>query len=126
MNRLWVIELKEMVAMSRIGMNDILKQLQKVQEEISQTQENLGKLQVEGTAGGGMVTAVVNGKQEVLKIKIEKEAVDFNDVELLEDVIVAAVNQALGRARDQASAQMNKAAGGMLGNLPGGLKIPGL
>ncbi len=112
--------------MSRIGMNDILKQLQKVQEEIAQTQESLGKLHVEGTAGGGMVTVVANGKQEVLDIKIEKGAVDPNDVELLEDVIVAAVNQALSRAREQASAQMNKAAGGMLGNLPGGMKIPGL
>lgn len=112
--------------MSRIGMSDILKQLQKVQEEIAQTQENLGKLHVEGTAGGGMVTAVANGKQEILKIKIEKEAVDPDDVELLEDLIVAAVNQALARAREQASAQMNKAAGGMLGSLPGGIKIPGL
>jgi len=112
--------------MSRIAMNDILKQFQKVQEEIAQTQENLGKLRVEGTAGGGMVTAVVNGKQEVLGIKIEKEAMDPNDLELLEDLIIVAVNQALARAREQASAQMNKVAGGMLGNLPGGLKIPGL
>jgi DNA-binding YbaB/EbfC family protein len=112
--------------MSRIGMNDILKQLQKVQEEITQTQENLGKLRVEGTAGGGMVTAVANGKQEILSIKMEKSAVDSNDVELLEDLVIAAVNQALSRAREQANAQMNKAAGGMLGNLPGGLKIPGL
>ncbi|MGH7496219.1 MAG: YbaB/EbfC family nucleoid-associated protein [bacterium] len=112
--------------MSRIGMNDILKQLQKVQEEITQTQESLGKLRVEGTAGGGMVTAVANGKQEILAVKMEKAAVDPNDVELLEDLVIAAVNQALSRAREQANAQMNKAAGGMLGNLPGGLKIPGI
>jgi DNA-binding YbaB/EbfC family protein len=112
--------------MSRIGMTDILKQLQKVQEEIAQTQENLGKLRAEGTAGGGMVTAVANGKQEILSVKMDKAAVDPNDLELLEDLIVAAVNQALARAREQASAQMNKAAGGMLGNLPGGLKIPGI
>jgi len=112
--------------MSRLGMSDILKQLQKVQEEIFQTQESLGKLRVEGASGGGMITAVANGKQEILSVKMEKSVVDPNDVELLEDLIVAAVNQALLRAREQASAQMNKAAGGMLGNLPGGIKIPGL
>lgn len=112
--------------MSRVGMGDILKQVQKLQEDLNQAQENLASLRAEGSAAGGMVTATANGKQEVLKIRIDKASVDPNDLELLEDLIAVAVNQALANARELASNQMSKAAGGMLGNLTGGLKIPGL
>ncbi|NUO84156.1 YbaB/EbfC family nucleoid-associated protein [candidate division KSB1 bacterium] len=112
--------------MSRAGMGDILKQVQKLQEDLSQAQESLASLRAEGAAAGGMVTAIANGKQEVLQVRIDKTAVDPSDLEFLEDLIVVAVNQALANAREMASTQMSKAAGGMFGNLTGGLKIPGL
>lgn len=111
--------------MSRAGMGDLLKQMQKLQENLNQAQEALASLRAEGAAAGGMVTAIANGKQEVLQVRIDKTAVDPNDLELLEDLIVVAVNQALANAREMASNQMSKAAGGLLGNLPGGMKIPG-
>ena len=112
--------------MSRPNMGELLKQVQKIQEEINQAQESLGNLRAEGTAGGGVVTVAANGKQEILTVHLAKEIVDPQDIELLEDLIVPAVNQALQQARELAGAQMNKAAGGMFGNLSGGLKIPGL
>ncbi|RMF61012.1 MAG: YbaB/EbfC family nucleoid-associated protein [Calditrichaeota bacterium] len=109
-----------------MGMGDILKQAQKMQEKMQQVQDELGNLQVEGSAGGGMVTAVANGKQELLEVHIDKQVVDPEDIEMLEDLVVAAVNQALEKAQELANEEMGKVAGGMLGNLPGGLKIPGL
>lgn len=112
--------------MGRIGFTDMLKQAQKLQEQFQQAQEGLVKVRAEGSAGGGMVTAVANGKQEILQIHLDKSVVDPNDVEMLEDLIVAAVNQALAKAQETASAEMSKAAGGLLSNLPGNLKIPGL
>jgi len=112
--------------MERPGMGDLIKQAQKLQERISQAQENLAHVRAEGSAGGGMVTAVANGRQELLEVRLEKEVVDPNDIEMLEDLIVAAVNQALAQAQELANAEMNKAAGGALGNFAGGLKIPGL
>lgn len=112
--------------MSKMGMGDILKQAQKMQEKMQQVQDELGNLQVEGSAGGGMVTAVANGKQELLEVHIDKQVVDPEDIEMLEDLVVAAVNQALEKAQELANEEMGKVAGGMLGNLPGGLKIPGL
>lgn len=112
--------------MSRAGMGDMLKQMQKLQDNLNQAQETLSSLRAEGTAAGGMVTAIANGKQEVLQVRIDKTAVDPDDLELLEDLIVVAVNQALANARELASNQMSKAAGGLLGNLTGGMKIPGL
>ena len=112
--------------MSSAGMGDLLKQAQKLQQKINETQEGLSKLRTEGSAGGGMVSVVVNGKQEILEVRLEKEVVDPDDIEMLEDLIVAAVNQAIKNAQETANSEMNKAAGGMLGNLPGGFKIPGL
>jgi hypothetical protein len=111
--------------MSRVGLSDMLKQAQKLQEQFQQAQEGLINLRAEGSAGGGMVTAIANGKQEILQLRIDKQAVDPNDLELLEDLIVAAVNQALSKAQELASAEMSKAAGSVLSNLPGNLKIPG-
>ncbi len=112
--------------MAKPSMNEILQQAQKMQERMQQVQEQLAELTAEGSAGGGMVTAVANGKQELLEIRIDKQVVDPDDVEMLEDLVVAAVNQALKKAEELAAEEMGKAAGGMLGNLPGGFKIPGL
>ncbi|MFQ5864883.1 MAG: YbaB/EbfC family nucleoid-associated protein [bacterium] len=112
--------------MAKPGMGDILKQAQKIQEKIQKVQDELSDLKVEGSAGGGMVTAVANGKQEILELHIDKQVVDPEDIEMLEDLVVAAVNQALEKAQEMANQEMGKAAGGLLGNLPPGFKIPGL
>jgi DNA-binding YbaB/EbfC family protein len=111
--------------MSRVGLSDMLKQAQKLQEQFQQAQEGLINLRAEGSAGGGMVTAVANGKQEILQLRIDKQAVDPTDLEMLEDLVVAAVNQALAKAQELASAEMSKSAGSVLSGLPGNLKIPG-
>jgi len=96
----------------------MLKQIQKMREEIAKIQEELAKERLEVSAGGGMVTAVVNGQQEILGIRINPAAVDPNDVEILEEMILAAVNQALRQSRDLATEKMSR--------LTGGLSIPGL
>jgi len=111
--------------MAKGGMGNFMKQAQKMQQKIAEAQSQLGDIKVEGTAGGGMVTVVANGNQEVLEVKIEPEVLE-DDVEILEDLVVAAVNQALSKAGDAAQEKMNEAAGGLLGNLPKGLNIPGL
>jgi len=112
--------------MAKMGMGDILKQAQKMQEKMQKIQDELSDLKTEGTSGGGMVTAVANGKQELLEIKIDQQVVNPEDIEMLEDLIVAAVNQAMEKAQEMASEEMGKAAGGMLGNLPPGFKMPGM
>jgi len=112
--------------MAKMGMADILKQAQKMQEKMQEIQDELGNVKVEGSAGGGMVTAVANAKQELLEVNIDKQVVDPEDVEMLEDLIVAAVNQAMEKAQETAQEEMNKVAGGMLGNLPPGFKMPGM
>ena len=112
--------------MARPNMGDILKQAQKMQEKMQKIQDELGDLQVEGSAGGGMVTVTANGRQEIIGIKIDQQVVDPDDVEMLEDLVVAAANQALEKAQEMANNEMGKAAGGMLGNLPPGFKIPGM
>ena len=111
--------------MAKMGMGDIMKQAQKMQEKMQKIQDELADLQVEASSGGGMVTVVANGKQEVLEVRIDKQVVDPEDVEMLEDLVVAAVNQAMEKAQELANEEMGKAAGGMLGNLPGGFKMPG-
>jgi len=108
------------------GMSDILKQAKKMQEKLQQVQEELATKRVEAAAGGGMVTAVVNGKHELLEIHIDKQVIDPADLEMLEDLIVAAVNQALAKSHELANAEMGKIAGGLMPHLPGGFKIPGL
>lgn len=112
--------------MAKFNMADQFGMLQKIQKEMAEVQEALEEMTVEGTAGGGMVTVESNGKQKILSVKIDPEVVDGDDVEMLEDLIVAATNQALDNSRELAQEEMSKIAGGMLGNLPGGLKIPGL
>lgn len=112
--------------MSRSSMGDLFRGTQVLQEKISQTHEKLASLRVEGTAGGGMVTVVMNGRREVLQLKIEKEVVNPDDTEMLEDLIVAALNQALVQAQEVEMTEMNKVTGGMLSQVIGGLQMPGL
>ncbi len=100
-----------------------LQQVKALQEKMAKMQEELALKKVEASAGGGMVTVVVNGKQEVLSIVIDRQVVDPEDVEMLQDLIVAAVNDGLRRAQEMASAEMGKLAGGL--SIPG-LNIPGL
>ena len=99
-------------------MNNLMKQAQQLQKRMLEIQEEMANHTVESTVGGGMVTAVVNGQQELVSIKISPEVVDADDVEILEDLIVAAVNEARTRAQELMNQEMSK--------LTGGLKIPGL
>lgn len=99
-------------------MGNMLKQAQQLQSKIFKLQEELAERRVETTVGGGMVTAVANGKQQLESIKIEPEVVDPSDVQMLEDLVVAAVNDALKKAQEMVSEEMTK--------LTGGFKIPGL
>jgi hypothetical protein len=84
---------------------------------MAELQEELGKKQVEASAGGGMVTAVVSGKQQLLDLKIDPAAVDPEDVEMLQDLVTAAVNEAIKQSQQMASEEMSKITGGM--NIPG-------
>jgi len=108
------------------GMGNLLKQAQKMQREIERIQNELADMKIEGSAGGGMVTAIASGQQELLEIKIDPEVVDPDDVEMLEDLVLAAVNQALESAKTRAEEEMARATGGLMPNMGGGLKIPGL
>lgn len=99
------------------GLGNIVKMAQKAQQEMMKVQEGLAGKQVEASAGGGMVVAVVNGKQELLEIRIEQDVVNSDDVEMLQDLIVAAVNEALRKAQEMITAEMSKVTGGM--NIPG-------
>ena len=97
-----------------MGFQDMLKQVQEVRERMQRLQEELGGRTVEGSAGGGMVVAVVNGRQELLDLRIEKEVVDPGDMGMLRDLVRAAVNDALARSREMAAAEMAKLTGGIL------------
>ena len=112
--------------MSKPNLGGLMGQFQKVQEKLAMAQEELMNIEVEGSSGGGMVSVVANAKQEILRIKIEEDVVDPEDIDMLEDLVVAAVNQALEKAQQAASDHLQKAAGGLLPNLPGGFKIPGM
>ena len=98
-------------------MNGMMKQAQKLQKKMTKTQEELAGKTVEATAGGGMVKVVATGGQTVQSIEIDKEVVDPEDVEMLQDLVLAAVNDALKKAQDMMSSEMSKLTGGM--NLPG-------
>jgi len=104
--------------MSKGGLGNMMKQIQQMQAKMEEIQAKLAETEVEGTAGGGMVKAVVNGKQELLEIKIDPEVVDPEDVDMLQDLIVAAVNQARTKAQELQNEQMSA--------LTGGLNIPGM
>jgi DNA-binding YbaB/EbfC family protein len=100
------------------GFGNIMKQAQKLQAQMQKVQEELAQKTVESSVGGGMVKAVANGKQELVSIKIEPEVIDPEDVDLLEDLVLSAVNDALKKAQEMVSEEMGK--------LTGGLNIPGL
>lgn len=99
------------------GMGNMMKQAQKLQAKMMRLQEEMAEKTVETTAGGGMVKVVANGKQQVISIQIEKEVVDPEDVEMLQDLVLAAVNDALVKSQEMVSAEMSKLTGGM--NIPG-------
>ncbi len=100
------------------NMNQMMKQVKKMQEQMLKAQEELGSKTIDGSAGGGVVTVQVNGHKKVLSISIKPEAVDPDDVEMLQDLVLTAVNDALAKADELANADMGKFTGGM--------KIPGL
>ena len=100
------------------GLAQIMKQAQLMQQKMQRLQEEAAEKTAEASVGGGAVTAVVNGKNQILSLSIKKEAVDPEDVEMLQDLIVAAVNEALAKVHADLAEQMSK--------VTGGLSIPGL
>jgi DNA-binding YbaB/EbfC family protein len=101
------------------NMNNLMKQAQKMQKQMEETTKELEEQEVTATAGGGAVSVTVSGKKEVISVKLDKEAVDPDDVEMLEDLIVAATNEALRKMEEISQAKMAKITGG-LGGLGGG------
>jgi hypothetical protein len=99
------------------GMGDMMKQAQKLQARMLKMQEELAEKTVESAVGGGMIKVVANGRQQVVSIRIEKEVVNPEDVEMLQDLMLAAVNDALAKSQEMVSSEMGK--------LTGGLKLPG-
>jgi DNA-binding YbaB/EbfC family protein len=106
------------------NMNAMLKQVQKMQADMAKAQEELKNEVVEASAGGGMVTVKVSGDLEIREIRIDPQAVDPDDVELLQDMVLAAVNEGVRAAQELAASKLNAAAGGLAG--PGGLGGLGL
>ncbi len=104
--------------MNKSSMGNMMKQMQKMQEKMAQMQQDLEEQEVEGSSGGGMVKVTANGKGDITAIKIDPEAVDKDDVEMLQDLILAAIAQAKEKAQEIQSEQMS--------SLTGGLNIPGL
>ena len=100
------------------NMGNMMKQAQKLQAKMAKLQEELSEKMVETSSGGGMIKVIANGKQQIISIQIEKEVVDPEDVEMLQDLILAAVNDALAKSQEMVSGEMGK--------LTGGLNIPGL
>ena len=110
--------MQELDQFTTMKMNDLMKQAQQMQKRMLEIREELANQTVEATAGGDMVTAVVNGQQELVSLRITPEVVDPDDTEMLEDLVVAAVNEALQQSQELMSDEMSK--------LTGNFKIPGL
>lgn len=100
------------------NLGGLMKQAQALQRKMQELQAELGNRTVSAQSGGGMVEAVVNGRQELVSLRIDPEVVDSEDVDLLQDLVLAAVNEALNRSREMVAQEMSK--------LTGGLAIPGL
>jgi hypothetical protein len=100
------------------GFGNLVRQAQQLQAKMQKVQEEMGTRTVEASAGGGMITAVANGKQELVSIKVERDVVNPDDLEMLQDLIVAAVNAALKKSQEMVAEEMKK--------LTGGMSIPGL
>ena len=103
------------------NMGQLMKQAQQFQAKMAKLQDELGDQTVEASSGGGMVTVTANGKQEIISVHIDPEVIDPDDVEMLQDLVMAAVNDALGRAKDMVNEEMGKLTKGL--NIPG---IPGI
>jgi len=102
-----------------MDMNQIMQQAQQFQQRMAEVQEELAKRRISACVGGGMVTAVVNGKNELLELKIEKDVINADDPGMLQDLIIAAINEAMKNAREAAQAEMSKLTGGLNLNIPG-------
>ena len=105
------------------GMQAMLKQVQKMQEEMQKVQSELGNKTVSEEAGGGMIKATANGNKEIISVEIDPQVIEKEEKEILEDLVVAAVNKALASAAKMAEEEMSKVTQGML---PPGMNIPGL
>jgi DNA-binding YbaB/EbfC family protein len=99
------------------NMNNMMKQVQKMQQQMEVAQKEIDEKEIEATAGGGAVNVVITGKKEIKSLKIDPEVVDKDDVEMLEDLILAAINEAFRKADELSSQGMKKATGGL--NIPG-------
>jgi len=105
-----------------MNLGKIMQQAQEMQKKMQEMQEGLVDLTIEGTAGGGMVTVILNGKGEMTGLKLDKDAVDPNDVEMLEDLIVAAFNDGKGKVETEVAEKMGQVTQGM--QLPPGFNMP--
>ena len=103
-------------------LNALMKQAQKLQGDVQRVQEEIAKMECDGAAGGGLVTAVINGQFEVVRVKIDKSVVDPNDIGMLEDLVTAAINAASTKMRELSKQKMSSVMGG-LGGMPG---MPGM
>ena len=101
------------------NMNNLMKQAQRMQRQMEESQKELEEKEFTATAGGGAVEVSVSGKREVTKVKLQEEAVDPDDIEMLEDLIVAATNEALRKVDEESSSAMSKLTGGLGGGIPG-------
>lgn len=99
------------------NMANMMKQAQKLQAKMMRLQEEMADKTVESASGGGMVKVVANGRQQIVSVSIEKEVVDPDDVEMLQDLVLAAVNDALAKSQEMVTSEMSKLTGGM--NIPG-------
>ena len=105
-----------------MNLGKMMKQAQELQSKMAEMQERLAESEVEGSAGAGMVTAVMSGKHELRRLKIDPTLIDPSDTEVLEDLIVAAVNDARTRVEEHVKEEMGKLTGGL--NLPPGMNLP--